>query len=146
MEGNGFGGNTKQTEFNSSKATLERVDELIKESNQLAKLSKSLGTYAERVAYLETWKINASCLYTSVKVKMKSSNKMRGLNWIVKLDKMGNGLRKVRTRKGLVKTINIPYFKKVWFEVFLFHLWLREMANKHGMLMTNKSVEFENFI
>ena len=132
---------TKQTEFNSSIAGLMRLNDLLESCNTI---SFQAITNKDRYA-LSSWHQTLHIIHKELYPKlsnnekkeiMKMINSIRKLSPVAIIKKLPDGKKKVM--------IDHKSFNKHHIKLYSLEVKLRDLADKKGMLITNKISIYEN--
>ena len=129
----------EQTQFNSSIASLERLDELLRECNKLSRLCYYEGYNIEP---LRQYKLTVLNLYKEISPKLETKETKR----VNKIKQSYKTIKNITTKKfgrerNLIQEINIQQFNKHWMITNNLEILLRKLADTKGMLIIGKDLE-----
>ena len=127
----------KTTEFNSSLLRLISINQQIDDCNEYSRLCYVNGYNIE---YLKLWRTTLKSLFREIKPKLNSQERSKIKKWFMMSVKIGPVLINKKTEEGSVRTINTDSFQKHWNLLDIIDSKLRILADKKGMLITNKEL------
>jgi len=124
-----------QTEFNSSIATLQRIDSLLRDCHDLSILSTANGFNIEA---LKAWSNTVNGLYKEIYPKLNNPEKMFVKKLILKRNFIGAIIEVVGPPGDGRRLVNASNFLKHKNLTNKLELVLRRIADSKGMLITDK--------
>ena len=132
-----------KTEFNASVASLERLNELLIDSNESSKLAYIASSNKQKIFFLQRWKRNTMAIYRELSPKLKDKEVDFYEKLFRKIDSLPALIKIKKTPQGNVKELDTEAFKRTWQVVSMLEIKLRKAADIRGMLLTEKSGIFE---
>lgn len=127
-----------QTEFNSSLTSLERLHELLIDSNESSKQAYTNQDTKTRIYWLTRWKYNTKAIYREISPKLNKKEKQNINNLYKKYQQATKIIMNKKTPQGAIKLLNPKGFIKQWNITHNIEITLRKAADKRGMLITDK--------
>lgn len=123
------------TEFNSSLMRLQSLNKLLDRCGLYSKLSRYEGY---DITYLKLWRAEVVCLTREVVPKCSPKERKFIYSKFKGFHKIGQIIQTRRTEEGPVSEIDPHKFNLHWNLLNRIETVLRILADKHGMLLTNK--------
>ena len=128
------------TQFNSNLLRMFSLNKLIDDCNEYSRLSYWNGYNVE---YLKLWNNTLNAVYREICPKLKEEEKTRIRNLFVMTCKIGRIYQIKNTPDGTIKILNYVRFKQHFNLLKKVEEELRILADKKGMLMTNKDLALD---
>lgn len=123
------------TEFNSNLYRLISLNKLLDDCNDF---SRSCYLNGHNVEYIKLWNNTLKSVYREVRPKLSKKERKNIVDLFKGAKKIGKIFDIKKTPEGIVKILNISLFKRHWDLLDKIDGELRDLADKKGMLMTNK--------
>lgn len=130
----GDGANTT-TEFNSNLYRLISLNKLLDDCNDF---SRACYLNGHSVEHLKLWSNTLKSVYREIRPKLMKEQRKAIVNLYKKVKGIGKIFEIKKTPEGINKILNTSIFKKHWDLLDKIDGELRDLADKKGMLMTNK--------
>lgn len=130
------------TEFNSNMLRLLSLNRFLDECVEYSRMCFFNG---HSIEYLKLWNHTLKAVFLEVKPKFekKSKEEKKILSLFREGKKIGSVYDFKPTPDGKVKVINLVKFREYWNLLHSIESELRVIADKRGMLMTNKVKEYD---
>ena len=120
----------EKTKFNMSLSSLERLNDLLKESNYYSRLAHKRDFIA-----LKNWYVTLVAIYKEISTKLTPKETLIVVNVFHENTKISSIRRQVRKDYGIVHQIDYQAFTKAIVLFDKIELRLRKLADEHGMLI-----------
>lgn len=127
-----------QTEFNSSLSSLERLHELLIDSNESSKQAFTNPNINQRIQYLKRWKYNTKAIYREISPKLTKTEKNTIKKQFKKYQEAQTIIKTKKTPEGKINILNTKGFRQQWNITHNIEIQLRKAADIRGMLITNR--------